>query len=101
MTWRFWQDNSSAVKRKKMPASFFQGRQHAGESVGAFILRLQELFFRWREWDEGRVKECNDLLLDQLLVGLQETRTEPSDEMHDFCRCLQGSMGLGTGTAGW
>lgn len=52
-------------------ASFLICEQRADESVSAFILRLRELFFRWQEGAEGETEEGDDLLLDQLIVGLQ------------------------------
>lgn len=39
-------------------------------SVNIFILRLRELFHRWQERDKERTEERDDLLLEQLMVGL-------------------------------
>lgn len=59
------------VTKSQLRASFFNCKQRADESVNAFILRLRELFFRWQQQDEGGTEEENDLLIDQLMVGLQ------------------------------
>lgn len=39
--------------------------------MGAFVLRLRELYYRWQERDEGEDEERDDLLLDQVTVGLR------------------------------
>lgn len=46
-------------------------RERTAERVGAFILRLREVFSRWQERDGGGTEEGEELLLDQLMVGLQ------------------------------
>lgn len=56
--------------KAQLRASFFNCRQQADESVNAFILRLRELFCRWQERDGVEAEEGDDLLLDQLMVGL-------------------------------
>lgn len=57
--------------KAKLRANFFNCKQQTEESVNAFILRLRELFSRWRERDAGGTEEGDDLLLDQLMVGLR------------------------------
>ena len=55
----------------QLRVSFSNYRQRADENVNAFILRLRELFSRWQERNEGEDDEGDDLLLDQLMMGLQ------------------------------
>lgn len=53
--------------------------------MGAFVLRLPELYFRWQKQNEGESEERDDPLLVQLMVGSikQELsrRLRPSEEM--------------------
>lgn len=56
--------------KAQLRASFFNCRQCADETVSAYILRLRELFSRWQERDAGGTEDGEDLLLDQLMVGL-------------------------------
>lgn len=59
------------ASKAQLRAAFFNCRQKSDESVHLFILRLRELFSRWRQHDQDVAGDTDDLLLDQLLVGLR------------------------------
>ncbi|KAK7883852.1 hypothetical protein WMY93_026975 [Mugilogobius chulae] len=52
--------------------NFFNCKQRTDESINAFILRLREVFSRWQERDQDGTEDSDDLLLDQLMVGLRK-----------------------------
>lgn len=56
--------------KAQLRVNFFNCKQRTDENVNAFILRLRELCSRWQEQAQDETDE-NDLLLDQLMVGLQ------------------------------
>lgn len=64
-----------SASRAHLRASFFNCKQRPEESVRTFVLRLRELFARWREQDEDE-HDGEDLLLDQLMVGLKPGRVK-------------------------
>ncbi len=58
--------------KAQVRASFFNCKQHTHETANAFILRLRESFSSWQRQDEGGAGgEGDDLLIDQLMVGLR------------------------------
>lgn len=57
--------------KAQLRLNFFNCKQRADETVNVFILRLREAFVRWQEGDRDGTEDENDLLLDQLMVGLQ------------------------------
>ena len=58
-------------KRAELRATFFKCKQRPDENVNAFVLRLREVISKWQEQDENVSTERDDLLLDQLIAGLQ------------------------------
>lgn len=62
---------SKPTTKAKLRANFFNCKQRSDENVNAFILRLRELFSRWREQDTAGTEQRDDFLLDQLMVGLR------------------------------
>ncbi|XP_024117087.1 uncharacterized protein LOC112138709 [Oryzias melastigma] len=59
------------VSKAQLRAAFFNCRQKSDETAHLFILRLREVFSKWRQQDENGARDADDLLLDQLLVGLR------------------------------
>lgn len=66
-----YKDCAKPATKAQLRANFFNCKQRANETVGAFRLRLREMFFRWQERDEGGTEDRDDLLLDQLMGGLR------------------------------
>ena len=62
---------SKPTTKAKLRANFFNCKQKNDENVNTFILRLREVFSRWREQDADGTDQQDDLLLDQLIVGLR------------------------------
>lgn len=62
---------AAPATKAQLRAGFFNCKQRLEESVSGFILRLREVFFRWQEQDREGTEEDQDLLLDQLMVGLR------------------------------
>lgn len=54
----------------QLRVQFFQCRQKEEERVGAFILRLRELFSKWREGEPGGSAQDENTARDQLVLGL-------------------------------
>uniref|UniRef100_A0A8C6WFB9 Paraneoplastic antigen Ma-like C-terminal domain-containing protein n=1 Tax=Neogobius melanostomus TaxID=47308 RepID=A0A8C6WFB9_9GOBI len=55
----------------QLRVNFFKCQQQEGESVGAFILRLRELFSRWRAEEPGGSAQDEITARDQLILGLR------------------------------
>lgn len=55
----------------QLRVQFFKCQQQEGESVGAFILRLRELFNRWKTQEPGGSAQDDKTARDQLILGLR------------------------------
>lgn len=60
------------VTKAHLRTHFFNCKQRTDEAVVDFILRLRELFFRWQECDPEGTDDGDQLLLDQLMIGLNK-----------------------------
>lgn len=80
---------SKPVTKAQLRANFYNCRQRTDENVNVFILRLREMFSRWREQDEAVAGDTNSLLLDQLMIGLRKGPVK-----QELCRLLRRDSNL-------
>lgn len=59
------------VSLAQLRVQFFKCQQQEGESIGAFILRLRELFSRWKAGEPGGSAQDETTARDQLILGLK------------------------------
>lgn len=58
--------------KAQLRANFFNCTQQPNENINAYILRLREMFFKWQEHGDVAVDDQDDMMLDQLMVGLRK-----------------------------
>lgn len=62
---------NKTVSLAQIRVQFFKCVQSEGESIGAFVLRLRELFLRWREKEPRGSAQEETTLRDQFILGLR------------------------------